>query len=427
MSEQTATAVCLTVVAVNLLIGVWKGAALLRERTAAPALITLGSAVSALVYAAASPAGYRGLGEAAGRPSAATLPVYSGTVVCCAITHVLTVLWTATPSPGGRAGANRRARTWAGAYAAVVVAMAVAFVAADLDGRPADPLRFDTGFAEGRPSVLVFLALYLTALSCATLGTARLARRTAPEDPDLRHAARYFGASMVICFGYVVCNAPAVVLASLGSHALDDVGVLGALFGTVATVLTGYGVTGAAVGAWLRERRDVRTLRPLWRLAVKDVDARLALDPGGTGLCLTNVRFTLHRRVVEILDGMRVLRAWSSAGAAEVVGRHVEAAVPPLPAAERQAIVTAAVLHDAGLRLRAARAHAARTRQERPVPPAAPVARLPGDDTAASDERARLLLLAAHLDHPLVASALRELRAGDTGPRGTSGDRTVVS
>ncbi|MFI9122198.1 DUF6545 domain-containing protein [Streptomyces bikiniensis] len=261
----------------------------------------------------------------------------------------------------------------------MIVAMAVAFGAADLDGRPADPLRFNTGFAEGRPSVLVFLALFLTALSCAALDTARLARRTAPEDPGLRHAARYFGVSMVICFGYVVCNAPAVVLASLGSHALDGVGVLGSLFGAVATVLTGYGVTGAAVGAWLRERRDVRTLRPLWRLAVKDVDAGLALDPGGTGLCLTNVRFTLHRRVVEIPDGMRVLRAWSSAGAAEAVGRHVEAAVPPLPAAERQAVVTAAVLRDAGLRLRAARAHAARTRQERPVPPAAPVVRLPGD------------------------------------------------
>ncbi|PVC69517.1 MAB_1171c family putative transporter [Streptomyces sp. CS081A] len=427
MSEHTTTAVYLAVAAINLLITVWKGMALLRERTATLALITLSFAVSVLVYAAASPAGYRGLGEATGRPSAATLPVYSGIVVCYAITHVLTVLWATTPSPRERAEVNRRARTWAGAYAGAIVAMAVAFGAADLGGRPADPLRFNTDFAEGRPLVLVFLTLFLTALSCATLNTARLARRTVPEDPNLRHAVRYFGVSMVICFGYVVCNAPAVLLASLGNHALDDVGTLGSLFGTVAAVLTGYGMTGAAVGAWLRERRDVKTLQPLWRLAVKDVDARLALDPGGAGLCLTHVRFTLHRRVVEILDGMRVLRAWSSADAAGAIGRHVEAAVPPLPAAERQAVVTAAVLRDAGLRLRAARAHAARTRQERPVPPDTPVARLPGDDTAASDERERLLLVAAHLDHPLVTSALRELRAGDAGPRGTSGDRTVVS
>ncbi|MFF4868235.1 MAB_1171c family putative transporter [Streptomyces sp. SID5770] len=426
MSERTTTAVYLFVAAVNLLISLWKGAALLRERTVTLALITLSFAVSVLVYAAASPAGYRGLGEATGRPSAATLPVYAGIVVCYAITHVLTVLWTVPPSPGGRAGTHRRARAWAGAYGAVIVAMGAAFWSADLDGRPADPLRFNTDFA-GQPLVLVFLVLFLAALSCATLSTARLARRTVPADPDLRHAVRYFGVAMVICFGYVVCNAPAVLVASLGGHALDDVGTLGSFFGTVAAVLTSYGMTGAAVSAWLRERRDVKALQPLWELTVRDVDERLALDPGGAGLRLTRVRFTLHRRVVEILDGMRVLRAWSSAGAAEAAGRHAAAAVPPLPAAERQAVVTAAVLRDAGLRLREARLRAARARRGRPVPPDGPVVPLPGEDTAASDERGRLLLVAAHLDHPLVASALRELWPGDAGPRGAPGDRAVMS
>ncbi|MFE5509882.1 MAB_1171c family putative transporter [Streptomyces sp. NPDC056529] len=422
MSEGTTTAVYLCVAAINLLISAGKGMALLRERTATLALITLSFFVSVLVYAAASPAGYRGLGELTGRPSAATLPVYAGIVVCYAITHVLTVLWTVTSSPGERAGVNRRARAWAGAYAGVIAAMVVTFRAADLDGRPADPLRFNTDFAEGQPFVLVFLALFLGALSCATLGTARLARRTVPRDPDLRHAVRYFSVSMVICFGYVVCNVPAVLLASLGGHALDEVGVLGSLFGTVGALLTSYGMTGAAVSAWLRERRDVKTLEPLWRLAVKDVDERLALDPRGTGLRLTHVRFTLHRRVVEILDGMRVLRAWSSAGAAGTAERHVEAGDPSLPAAERQAVVTAVVLLDAALRLREARLHEAR-----PVPPDAPAAPLPGEDTAASDERRRLLLVATHLDHPLAVAALRELRAGDADPRGTSGDRAVMS
>ncbi|MFJ4869214.1 MAB_1171c family putative transporter [Streptomyces sp. NPDC088757] len=427
MSEHATTTVYLAVAAVNLLISAWKGVALLRERTVTLALITLSFFVSVLVYAAASPAGYRGLGEATGRPSAATLPVYAGIIVCYAITHVLTVLWTVTPTPGGRARVNRRARAWAGAYAGAVVAMGAAFRSADLDGRPADPLRFNTDFAEGQPFVVAFLVVFLAALSCATLGTARLARRTVPADPGLRHAVRYFSVSMVVCFGYVVCNAPAVLCASLGSHALDEVGVLGSLFGTVAAVLTGYGMTGAAVSAWLRERRDVKALQPLWELAVRDVDERLALAPGGPGLRLTRVRFTLHRRVVEILDGMRVLRAWASAGAAGAAGRHAAAAVPPLPAAERQAVVTAAVLRDAALRLHGARVRAARTRRARPVPPDGPVVPLPGEDTAASDERARLVLVAAHLDHPLVAAALRELWAGDVGPRGASGDRAVVS
>ncbi|MFF0430145.1 DUF6545 domain-containing protein [Streptomyces sp. NPDC004520] len=69
---------------------------------------------------------------------------------------------------------------------------------------------------------------------------------------------------------------------------------------------------------------------------------------------LTNVRFTLHRWVVEILDGMRILRAWSSADAAETIRHHVEASNSPLSSEARQAIVTAAVLRDAGLRLQAA-------------------------------------------------------------------------
>ncbi|AJF69364.1 hypothetical protein SVTN_38995 [Streptomyces vietnamensis] len=108
---------------------------------------------------------------------------------------------------------------------------------------------------------------------------------------------------------------------------------------------------------------------------MKVVDERLALDASGPGLRCANVRFALHRRVVEILDGMRVLRAWSSADAAEATTRQVEASALPLSAAERQAIVTAAVLRDAGLRLQAARTRAARSRQARPVPP---VAALPG-------------------------------------------------
>ncbi|MFF9428382.1 MAB_1171c family putative transporter [Streptomyces sp. NPDC014746] len=418
MSEHGTTLVYFAVAAINLLISVWKGIALLRERTVTLALITVGFAMSVLVYAAASPAVYRALGEATGRPGAATLPVYMGIIACYATTHVLTVLWTATSSAEERAAVNRRARAWAGGYAAVLVAMVAAFCSADLVGRPADPMRFNTDFAD-QPAVLVFLAVFLAALSCAMLSTARLARRQTPADATLQHAVRYFGVSMLICFGYVLCSAPAVLAAALGSHALEDLGALGSLFGTVGAVLTSYGMTGAAVSAWLRERRDIKGLQPLWQFAVQDVDDRLTLDPRGSGLRLANIRFTLHRRVVEILDGMRVLRAWSSAEAAETITRHVERGAGPLSAAQRQAVVTAAVLLDARHRLHAARADAVRGGGERPVPPETAVTALPGEDTAASDERGRLLLVSAHLEHPLALSALQAARA--------VGGRAVVS
>ncbi|GAA3081957.1 hypothetical protein GCM10017562_59150 [Streptomyces roseofulvus] len=413
MSENTTTAVYLGVAGINLLIGIAKGAALLRERTATLALITGSFAVSVLVYVAASPAGYRGLGALTGRPSAATLPIYAGIIFCYATTHVLTMLWTVTTTPLERARVNQRARAWAGIYGGVLVAMAAAFWSADLDGRPADPMHFNTDFAD-QTAVLLFLGLFLGALSCATLSTARRARRTTPEDPALQHAVRYFSVAMVICFGYVLCNAPAVLLASLGSRALEDLGAVGSLFGTLAAVLTGYGMTGAAVSAWLRERRDIKALQPLRQLAVLDVDDRLALDRSSPGLRLVNVRFTLHRWVVEILDGMRVLRAWSSADAVETIRRHVEADASVRSPATWQAIVTAAVLRDAVQRLHAARYDAACSQLDRPVPSGTPVPALPGEDTAASDERARLLLVAAHLDHALVASALCALRARHT-------------
>ncbi|MFJ9574777.1 hypothetical protein ACIRQF_00100 [Streptomyces sp. NPDC101191] len=45
------------------------------------------------------------------------------------------------------------------------------FWLADLEGRPADPRRFNTDFAD-QPVVLVSVGLFLSALSCATLSTA---------------------------------------------------------------------------------------------------------------------------------------------------------------------------------------------------------------------------------------------------------------
>lgn len=73
------------------------------------------------------------------------------------------------------------------------------------------------------------------------------------------------------------------------------------------------------------------------------------------------------------------------------------------------------------------RVHAARTRQARPVAPDVPVAALPGEDTAASDERSRLVLVAGHLRHPLVLAALEEPRSKDVDSSGAADGRAVVS
>ncbi|MFF8616555.1 MAB_1171c family putative transporter [Streptomyces sp. NPDC015350] len=406
MSERTTTAIYLSIAFLNFLVTCWKTLALLRERTTTLALITTSFATSVLVYVVASPVGYRFVGEVMGRPSFATLPVYVGIVICYAITHVLTLLWTPV-TPGEHRSVHRRALSWSAAYGAAIVLMGVTFSAADLTG-PADPMRFNTAFVQGEPLVLAFLLVFLSAFSCATLNTARLGRRTVPDDPSVQHSVACFSIAMVIVFGYIVCNVPAIALAAAGNHSLDGIGVLGSVFGTVGTFVTSYGMSGAAIGAWLRERRDSRALQPLWRLVVAGVDEKLALGPGGrNGLRLVNVRFTLHRRVIEILDGMRVLRAWSSPLAEQSVRRLAVALGDDARGLDLDAITTAATLRDAMARLSAARLEAAGAA---PVAPGPPHRALPGERTAASDERRRLLLVARHLDHPLVAAALRDVR-----------------
>ncbi|MFE5596927.1 DUF6545 domain-containing protein [Streptomyces sp. NPDC056549] len=412
VSERVITAICLCIAAINLLIACWKAAALRRERTPTLALTTLGFFVSVLVYVAASPTVYDAIGKGTGRPSTATLPMYAGIIVCYGASHLSSLFWDSPGSSRHHARTRRRVSAWAGVYLAMITGMATSFLSADLSTCLTDPIRFNTNCVEGRPSIFAFLTFFLSALSFATLNTARLAGRSKPQSNQLRHALRWFQFSMVIAFGYVLCSAPAVVLVSFGSHHLDEVGLLGVAFGALGAFITSYGMSGAAISAWLSDRRDIKSLHPLWNLVVVGVDSKLTFGPSGLVLGrLAHVRFTLHRRVIEILDGMRVLRSWSSPVVAEIVSKHVRAGAEKLSPELREALLTAAVLREAAERLGEAQRQAVLAGCARPRSPDAHCASLPGEGTAASAERARLLLVARHLEHPLVVSSLKDVQA----------------
>ncbi|MFM9452325.1 DUF6545 domain-containing protein [Streptomyces europaeiscabiei] len=397
--------------------------------------MTSAIAVGGMIYAVASPAGYRSIGEAVGQPWIATLPIYIGILVCYGCTHLLTLLWTAD-----RPGEPRRTRltiaAWTSAYGTSTAIMTVAFLGADLDG-PADPMRFNTQQAD-EPHVLLFLAVFLTMLTSGTLNTWRRSRRTSLDDARIEHAIRWFGNSMLVAFGYVVCSVPAIVSAASGHHQLDSVGVLGAAFGIVGCLGTCYGMTGAAVSAWHRERRDILLLEPLWDLVVAGVDDQLSfssahrqnsadgeeLPPAASRRRpnrFINVRWTLHRQIVEILDGIRELRVWISDEPKQVlealylkslesesVRTHCGIPGEGLSPLELEAVATAAVLRDAAERFQTAR-ESVDWGAELPLPDR-PAGVVPGKTTAAAEERPRLVRVAHALHHPLADASLQVLR-----------------
>jgi hypothetical protein len=477
-------------------IACWKGLAFTREPTATLALMTVNFFIGGAVYVLASPMGYEWLGTLSGQPWIATLPIYLGILVCYGKMHLLTLLW--TPSrPDEPKHTLRTVTAWAVAYCVSLVIMTVAFLSADLDG-PADPLRFNTDQAD-EPWVLTFLAVFLAMLTSGTLNTWRRSRRAKVLDERIAHALRWFGRSMVVTFGYVVCSGPAIIAAANGHHELDNVGVLGASFGMLGCVGTCYGMSGAAVSAWLRERHDIAQLQPLWDLVVADVDVELAFSSTrARPNRFLNIRWALHRRIIEILDGIRELRKWisdepaqllkalhhqslandtedeSAAAAGQDPVQHaaglprrkdavfVQGAairfisrlrrywssvsprgplrwrkrgidsplssgmVPPSTTAARSrfelppgglspqeldAVVTAAVLRHAVGQLKARRVKQADNVGHSVGLPDRSAVEVPGRDTAASQERPRLVRVARALNHPLVEATLQHLSA----------------
>ncbi|MFJ9580804.1 MAB_1171c family putative transporter [Streptomyces sp. NPDC101191] len=437
MSESASNVAYLFVAGIFLAVALWKGLALLREPTLTLALMTTCFAVGAIVYCMASPVGYRRTGAAVGEPWFPTLPIYLGILLCFGTIHLLTILWT----PSRPENMRRTVTGWAFTYVSALLIMIVAFFRADLGG-PADPLKFNTEQVD-QPAVVVFLTVFLVTLTSGTVNTWRRSRRARLDDETLTHALRWFGGSMLVTFGYVVCSAPAIAAAATGHHQLDHLGVLGSTFGALGSLGTAYGVSGAAVSKWLGERRDIVVLQPLWDLVVAGVDEELSLSardrPGSTGEeppagpgqarpnRFFNVRWTLHRRVIEILDGIRELerRAWVSEDPAQaVVALHKEAlesdnlrgrygltrkGLSPL---ELEAAVTAAVLRDAVERLENGHEEAGRPFG---TASAGSLLRVPGKETPASKERPRLVRVARALHHPLVDASLQVVRA--TGDR----------
>ncbi|MEU5193704.1 DUF6545 domain-containing protein [Streptomyces scabiei] len=406
--------------ALYLVVTCWKGFAFMREPTLPLALITSAFGVGTMVWVIASPAGYTALGKAFGQPWIATLPSCVGVLLCYAATHILTLLWTPTHSEPQRV--RRTIVAWTTSYSLSIMVMVVTFLRADLDG-PADPLAFNTQQADD-PNALTFSGVYMAMLTCGTLNTWRRSRHSRLDDERFEFALRSFRWSMLLTFGFVVCSVPAIVAAALGHHQLDGVGVMASSFGIMGCIGTCYGMSGAAFSSWLRESRDIAALQPLWDLVVGEVDESLSFRSSKTRPNrFINVRFTLHRTIIEILDGIRELQTWASEEPAQVLeALHRESLANDLArtrlglsrkglaSPDLNAAATAVVLRYAAERFTAAQERSSGA-EEAPRSVHDLTATVLGAGTAARDERQRLLRVALALQLPIVDTSLTVLRS----------------
>ncbi|WP_026425216.1 MAB_1171c family putative transporter [Actinokineospora inagensis] len=197
-------------------------------------------------------------------------------------------------------------------FAAVFLAMAALFTAADLteEDTTTAAVRFS-----GQGLYSVYLMLYVTAFAVTEyLIVVRCLRYARAVDGrwlprGLRLAAIGAGGGLA----YVVARYADVLAGPLGvdPQRWELVARLGAGLGGICTLigwsLPGWGPQlGALRGRW-RDYRSYQALYPLW-VAVTRANPELALDPGAGRRAVRDLNFRLHRRVIEIQDGLRWLR-----------------------------------------------------------------------------------------------------------------------
>ncbi|WP_030562109.1 MAB_1171c family putative transporter [Streptomyces aureocirculatus] len=357
--------------------------------------------VSALLFLA-TPAVYRAVDTSCGAPHLSALLIQCLWLLCVGHAQLLSVLW----QPGHRAPGVLRGTVlrWAPLYAGTVLTMAALYVLADVRGA-ARPLLFATDHVRD-PLVVAFHLVFFAALGAVAVSTllrcrALLALRDPVLPSDLRRSVREFALAIGLDLAHVACALTAMIGAA-GGRGVDGVAEGAWLITAGSGFVAHYSLVRISLAARRRELRDHRVLRPLWQTVVR-ASSQLVLAPGllWGGW---DTRIALSRRLVEIRDGARSLSPWMVGGPALAVARLARRGHAGCDLVAAQAAAT--LLHAADARARG-------------LPPAAPHERLtalPGEDVPAAAEREHLVLVARHLDHPVVREALALVRAEGPPP-----------
>ncbi|GAA1886791.1 MAB_1171c family putative transporter [Streptantibioticus ferralitis] len=404
MSEATLNVMYLPIAVISGVIGFSKLRELLRSFRDYLLVITISSYMGVTAFLSMSPLVWHPLGNVSGIPALGSFVAYLSIFGYAAFHHILVLMWGRDSGVITASRLFRKTRALGIVYALIAIGMTVSFLMANTG--PAEPWSFDVDLAHDS-GILAFLCLYAGGCLFALWRAARECSKCADylvdngsQSVESIRGLRWLSIGTWFIWLSFVPKAIGFLAAAAGHRELDALDTTSPLIGSFGALFNQAGYLGPAIGAWLRERRDLRALRPLWNLVVPENAVHL-VRPGVLAETFgTGVRFHLFRRIIEISDALVLLRPWMAPEPAERV--RAAAVRQGLSQEEEDAAATAAMVLDA----------VSRKRRDEPAQPT-PIAQrlLPHVDPAM--ERERLVRMARALDAPVV----RSVSAGTSDPQ----------
>ncbi|WP_018680938.1 MAB_1171c family putative transporter [Actinokineospora enzanensis] len=283
----------------------------LLRRDRGPAAIAIGLfyLFMGLTFTISDPRVWAVLDRATGVPNLALL-LSQSSVICVSASQLAALTFWAHPDEKARPMVRRQ--MWG--FAGVLAAMAVLFAMADLTEE--DTTTAAVRFA-GQGLYSVYLMLYVTSFAVSQFMLIARCRKHVRTiaGPWLRRGLRLAATGAVGGLVYVTARYADVLARPFGLDPLrwELAARLGAGLGGILTLIgwsvPGWGPQLTAARAQARAYRTHLALFPLWS-ALCTANPDLALDPGAGRRAIRDLDFQLHRRVVEIRDGIRWLRAY---------------------------------------------------------------------------------------------------------------------
>ncbi|GAA3170879.1 MULTISPECIES: MAB_1171c family putative transporter [Streptomyces] len=265
-------------------------------------------------------------------------------VAALACQQVLLILWIHPPHR-----ARPRIRRRIALFAAIGAAMALLFLLAGRHGPPVNHF----SHPGDQPYFFVYQLIYLTTFSCSKviLGHACLRYSRLTHSRWIRHGLRIAAAGSAVDLLYPLGRFADILLVPLGWNpaSWSDVSRTGLTVGITLNVIGWtaplWGRHLADARRWCTDFRRYHRLRPLW-LAIHRAHPESVLLPAArSDVCaVRDLRFQLHRRVIEIRDGCLALRQWID----PATERRLAARYAGRPRADHEAARIAAALSVTG-------------------------------------------------------------------------------
>jgi hypothetical protein len=282
----------------------------LRVRERDPALLALlaAFAIRGTAFFLATPRVAAALDQRTGITNFDALGVHLGGVAFGAAVLIVTVYWANDPGE-----ARRRARWILVAVALVMMTMFALWIAANVGVKQRSSIYLLQNVH--RPLVAIYLFFYVATQLVALCETARLCFQYASSARYswLRRGLRTTAFGALIYSIMPLNRAFSIVAVQVGLNPLkwevlvpiaEGIGIPLLITGLT---IPAWGPHLSALSRWCDNYRTYRRLYPLWR-DLYQVVPRIAIDPPSRSLM--HLRYRLHRRVIEIYDGLLALRSY---------------------------------------------------------------------------------------------------------------------